>query len=471
MIGREYEQQVLCSMAESDEAQLVVVYGRRRVGKTYLVRETLGNRFTFTHTGVEDGTLREELLAFWDSLRDVGWTCDRPRDWLDAFSELKKYLQQSTDQRKIIFIDELPWMDTHRSGFLKVFERFWNGWASARHDIMLIVCGSAASWMSKNVLRHKGGLFNRSSRQLYILPFTLCECEMLARSRGLQMDRRDLVSAYMVFGGAAYYWSLLDRSESLDQNIDRLFFFRNGELSNEFRRLYRSLFTNPDPYVAIVTALGTRKIGMTRDELCECGGGIANNGNLTECLENLELSGFVRKYSPLGRVKRGALYQLIDNFTLFYFKFVLENARHDEHFWSHAGTSPMRRAWEGLAFERVCLEHLQSIKSALGISGVASSCSSWRHVAGCPGDKGAQADLVIDRDDRVTNLCEMKFTLGEYEIDSEEAARLRNRVAALSKELGERSNVHLTLVASGGLKRNKYSNLVQSVVTLNDLFR
>lgn len=471
MIGREYERRVLQAAAESDEAQLVVVYGRRRVGKTYLVRETFGNRFTFSHTGVEDGTMREELLAFWDSLRDAGWECDRPKDWLDAFAELKKFLARSTDERKIVFIDELPWMDTHRSGFLKVFERFWNGWASARHDILLVVCGSAASWMSKNVLNHKGGLFNRSSRQLYVLPFTLRECEMLVKERGLQMDRRDIVSAYMVFGGAAYYWSLLDKAESLSQNIDRLFFYRNGELANEFRRLYRSLFTNPDPYIAIVTALGTKKIGLTREELCEAGSGIANNGNLTECLENLELSGFVRRYSAFGYAKRGSFYQLIDNFTLFYFKFVKGNLRKDEHYWSHKGTVQIRRTWEGLAFERVCLEHLPSIKSALGISGVSSSCSSWRHTGGEEDARGAQIDLVIDRDDRVVNLCEMKFSQGEYEIDADEARCLRNRVEALAKAVGPRGNVHLTLVTAGGLKRNKYWNLAQSVVGLDDLFR
>ena len=471
MIGREYEQRVLRAASESAESQLVVVYGRRRVGKTYLVRETFGNRFAFSHTGVEDGTMREELLAFWDSLRDYGWDCERPKDWLDAFAELKKLLAQSTDEKKIVFIDELPWMDTHRSGFLKVFEKFWNGWASARHDIMLIVCGSAASWMSKNVLNHKGGLFNRSSRQLYVLPFTLRECEILVRQRGLQMDRRDIVSAYMVFGGAAYYWTLLDPAESLAQNIDRLFFFRNGELANEFRRLYRSLFTNPDPYVAIVTALGTKKIGLSREELCAAGVGIVNNGNLTECLENLELSGFVRRYSAFGYAKRGSLYQLVDNFTLFYFKFVKENLRKDEHFWSHAGTSPVRRVWEGLAFERVCLEHLPSIKAALGIAGVSASCSSWRQTSADGEPKGAQIDLVIDRDDRVVNLCEMKFTKGEYEIDADEADRLRNRIEALAKAVGPRGNVHLTLVTAGGLKRNKYSNLAQSVIALDDLFR
>ena len=385
MIGRKYEQRVLRELAEEDESRLAVVYGRRRVGKTYLVRETFANRFAFSHTGVEDGTMKDELFAFWDSLRDFGWECERPGDWFDAFGELKKYLSQLPEGRKIVFFDEVPWMDTRRSGFLKVFEKFWNGWASARHDIFLIVCGSAASWMVKKVLHHRGGLFNRSSRQLYVKPFHLHECELMVAERGLGMDRRDIVSAYMVFGGSAYYWSLLDKSESLAQNIDRLFFFTGGELANEFHRLYRSLFSNPEPYIAIVTALGTKKTGMTRDELAEAGG-LSNNGNLTECLENLELSGFLRRYSVGGNGKRGAVYQLIDNYTIFYFKFVKGNLRKDVHFWSHNLNSPVRYAWEGLSFERVCFEHVECIKAALGISGVVSSVSAWRR-SGADGDE------------------------------------------------------------------------------------
>ena len=469
MIGRKYEQRVLRELAEEKESRLVVVYGRRRVGKTYLVRETFGNRFAFSHTGVEDGSMKDELFAFWDSLRDFGWECERPKNWFDAFAELKKYLLQLPDGRKLIFIDELPWMDTHRSGFLKVFEKFWNGWASARHDIMLIVCGSAASWMVKNVLQHRGGLFNRSSRQLYVKPFTLKECELFVQERELQMDRRDIVSAYMVFGGSAYYWSILDRSESLTQNIDRLFFTRNGELANEFRRLYRSLFTNPEPYIAIVTALGEKKSGKTREELVDASG-LVNNGNLSDCLENLELSGFVRRYAPFGKEKRGSVYQLIDNYTIFYFKFVKGNLRKDENFWSHNLDSPLRYAWEGLSFERVCYEHIDCIKAALGIAGVASSVSVWRRTGTGGKDKGAQVDMIIDRDDRVMNLCEIKFTGGEYEIDSEESGKLRNRVSALRKDTGYKGNIHLTMITVGGVKRNKYSGIVQSSVTLDDLF-
>lgn len=470
MIGRNRERKILMEMAAAKESQLAVVYGRRRVGKTYLVHETFADAFAFTHVGVENGTLQDELYAFWDSLRDFGWTCTRPQNWFDAFAELKRYLEQCPPGRKIVFLDELPWMDTRKSNFLKGLEKFWNGWATGRKDILLVVCGSAASWMTKNVLQNRGGLFNRASRQLYVLPFTLHECEELVKERGLRMDRADILSAYMVLGGAAYYWSLFDAGESLAQNIDRLFFSRTGELANEYSRLYRSVFANPEPYMAVVTALGMKKCGMTRDELVEMGEGIVNNGNLTACLANLEISGFLRKYAVPGHHTRGVIYQLIDNYTLFYFKFVRQNLGKDERFWSHNTTSPVRRAWEGLAFERVCLEHVSGIKRALGILGVETSVYAWRSAGKGSEAHGAQIDLVIDRADRVVNICEMKHSLGEYELTAEEARKLRNRVDAYRREFDFKGNVHLTLVTSGGFSGNKHSGIVQSAVTLDDLF-
>lgn len=470
MVGREKEKQILQELAHADHSKLAVVYGRRRVGKTFMIRETFNYRFSFSHTGVENGTMQDELFAFWESLRDAGLACERPGDWWEAFGQLKRHLERCRDDRKTVFLDELPWMDTEKSGFTKALESFWNGWASARRDIFLVVCGSAAAWMTKNVLQSRGGLFNRATRQIFLEPFTLAECERFVQEKGLEMDRGDIVRGYMVFGGAAYYWDLLDRGESLAQNIDRLFFSRNGDLSHEFSRLYKSVFPHPEPYVAVVTALGAKKAGMTREEIVRCGGAAGNNGNLTTCLENLERSGFVRRYSPLGRAKRGSVYQLVDNYTLFWFRFAKDRDGEDAHFWSHAVASPALSTWQGLAFERVCLEHVPQIKAALGVSGVATRVSSWRAQGDAGANRGAQVDLVISRADNVANLCEMKFCGGEYEIDAEEAEKLRNRVEAFRRETGTRGGIRLTFVTPYGVKRNKYANLVQSEVTLEGLF-
>ena len=256
MIGRKKELELLKNCLDSDRSRLIVVYGRRRVGKTFLIREAFDYQFTFTHTGLEDGTYEEQLGAFWRSVcGQNGGDCVRPHNWFEAFGLLKQLIKNSTDARKTIFIDELPWMDTKNSGFIKAFADFWNGWATARKDVVLVVCGSAAAWMLKKVLNSRGGLFNRANRIIRLAPFTLKECEEYLESEGIVMDRKDIVSAYMIFGGAPYYWSLLDKSESLAQNVDRLFFAPGAELAGEFRKLYRSVFENPEPYMALVTTL------------------------------------------------------------------------------------------------------------------------------------------------------------------------------------------------------------------------
>lgn len=472
MIGRKKELDRIMDCIQADRSRLIVVYGRRRVGKTFLIRESFNYQFTFTHTGLEKGGYREQLSEFWHSLkRQWKADCRMPSSWSDAFELLKDAVSESTDARKTIFIDELPWMDTRNSGFVSAVEGFWNGWASARKDVVMVVCGSAAAWMTKKVLQNKGGLFNRANRTIYLEPFTLAECEAYVKAEGLVMDRKDIVSAYMVFGGAPYYWSLLDKSESLSQNIDRLFFGTHPELAEEFGRLYKSVFANPEPYIAVVTALGKKKCGMTRAEIVAAVPDAENNGVLTDVLQNLETSGFVRRYVETGNVKKGSVYQLIDNYTLFFFQFVQGYAGRDEHRWSNMVHDQRRTTWEGLAFERVCLQHSRQIKAALGIAGVETSESSWRCVSCDPDVRGAQIDLVIERGDRVVNLCEMKFASEKFAIDAAYAANLREKIGAFRRETGTRGNCHLTFVTTYGLRKNSHSSMVQSEVTLDDLFK
>ena len=469
IIGRIDEQQILRSAAQSENSEFVAVYGRRRVGKTYLIRETFGYKFTFQHTGLAKGNTREQLFSFAISLRDAGYDdCPIPKSWLEAFSLLSTYLKNSTDEKKIIFLDELPWMDTPRSNFISAFEHFWNGWASARKDIVLIICGSATSWIINKVINDHGGLHNRVTKQIALLPFTLKECEMFAQSKGLEMSRYQLAECYMVLGGIPYYWSLLEKGLSLSQNIDKIIFAKNGKLSNEFNQLYASLFKSPEQYIDIVTALGKKKTGMTREEIIAATDKYSN-GALSKVLDELEYCGFIRKYNGFDKKSKQAIYQLIDNYTLFYFKFIQQNENNDEHFWSASIDSAMHRAWSGLAFERLCMAHTQQIKAALGIAGVLSNIYSWRKEADETSD-GAQIDLLIDRKDQVVNLCEMKYSLSEYVIDAEYEQKLRNKKSVFIDATNTKKAVHLTMVTTFGIKANAYSGIVQNEVTLDDLF-
>ena len=470
IIGRKEEQKQLLSAAMSDNSELIAVYGRRRVGKTFLIRETFGYKFTFQHTGLANARTKDQLFSFAISLRDYGYDdCPVPTSWLEAFSLLSHFLKNSTDEKKIVFLDELPWMDTPRSNFISAFEHFWNGWASARKDVVLIICGSATSWIINKVINDHGGLHNRVTQRIALQPFTLNECELFARGKGLELSRYQIAEGYMIFGGIPFYWNLLERGLSLSQNIDKLFFERNGKLSNEFNQLYASLFKSPEYYIEVVTALGEKKAGMTREEILDSIDK-QSNGALSKVLDELEYCGFIRKYSSYGKKSKQAIYQLTDNYTLFYFKFIQQNKNNDEHFWSASIDSAMHRAWCGLAFERLCMAHTRQIKSSLGISGVMSNIYSWKKEAD-ENTGGAQIDMLIDRNDQVVNICEMKYSLSEFSIDADYERNLRNKKSVFIEATKTRKAVHLTMVTTYGVRQNAYSGIVQSEITLDDLFR
>ena len=464
MIGRYDEQMVLRRAANSEESEFVAVYGRRRIGKTYLVRETFDGEFAFTHAGVACAGMVRQLHAFRSALKEAGHeACPRLANWLDAFDELKVVVKaRPAAQKKIIFIDEMPWMDTPKSGFVSALEHFWNAWASVRKDILLIVCGSATSWIINKVIKDKGGLHGRVTEQILVAPFTLKECEEYVKTRGIDWTHRQIAEMYMVFGGVPYYWRHLQRGMSPAQNIDQLFFAENGSLRGEFEELYGSLFRRKEPYVDIVTALGRRKAGMSRDEIVAATS-LANGGRLSTYLEELEQCGFIRRFDAIGKRSKDAIYQLIDSFTLFHFRFAAENARREPDFWMRSLGTPVHDVWAGLAFERLCLLHRRQLKEALRIGGVSANICSWRG-----GD--AQIDLVIDRNDGIVDICEMKYSERPYALDAAEWAKIARRRSALREVIGMRKAIHVVMVTAAGLVGNAWANEVQCQVTLDDLF-
>lgn len=472
LIGRRKERQCLVDILEKKESQFCVVYGRRRVGKTFLIRESFNYHFTFQHTGVANGTTKQQLTAFRDSLRAAGLKkCRLPKNWFEAFDFLYDLIKQSTDTKKIIFIDELPWMDTPRSSLVSALEYFWNAQATARaeKDVYLIVCGSATSWISKNIFHNHGGLYGRITQRIFLQPFTLLECEQYAKVSGLEMARIDIAMAYMIFGGIPYYWNFLDRSLSLPQNIDSIFFDANAKLKNEFNALYHSLFKNPDPYMAVVTALGKKKVGLRREEIIH-NTELKDSGELSHVLDDLELCGFIRSYSSFGKKTKETLYQLIDSFTLFYFQFIDNNSSQDPHFWSNQIASPKISAWLGLAFERLCLLHVDKIKVALGISGIASEVCSW-YTKPTEEHQGAQIDLLICRNDNVINLCEMKFSTTKYVVSKELIDAMQTKKQIFKQVTKTRHAIHLTLVTTNGIAHEGANwGYLQREICLDDLF-
>ena len=469
MIGRSKEINELNRLYESDESEFIAVYGRRRVGKTYLVRETFADRFSFYHTGLPNASKRQQLAHFKESLVAAGFGGVVPRDWFAAFRALREVVSASPFRRKIIFLDELPWMDTAKSGFLMALESFWNEWASARKDIMLIVCGSAASWMVKNLFRNRGGMHNRVTARICLQPFTLGECEAFAAERGLGMGRPDIAECYMALGGIPYYWRYLARGKSLAQNLDRICFAADAPLKSEFEELYSSLFKDAASYKKIVAALAKRKCGMTRLELLDALD-ITATGRLSEALETLESSGFIRSYRSYGAKKKNTIYQLVDPFTLFHFRF-LDPPSSDENFWTSTVASHAQAVWKGLAFERLCLLHLRQIREALGIGGIHIEAYGWIFKGDDTYPDGIQIDLILDRADNVVNVCELKYSRDAFAIDKEYEDSLGRKIATFAGVNHLKKAIHLTMVVAGGLVRNAHSGRVQTVVTLDDLFR
>lgn len=472
LIGREKEKADLLRLLEKEESQFCVVYGRRRVGKTYLIRESFNYQFTFQYTGIAKVTNRQQLRSFRDALQAAGMArCALPKDWFEAFHMLFEFLLTfPQEQKKVVFIDELAWMDAPRSGMVSALESFWNGWIMAYmpENVVLIVCASASSWITKKIFKNRGGLHNRATERIWVRPFTLNECEQYVRAQQLPLTRRDIIDAYMIFGGIPYYWNYLRRELSLAQNIDAMFFGEQAVLKNEYDELYRSLFTNPQQHIAVVETLGKKKVGMTREEILQYSG-LPNSGGVTDVLQELEQCDFIRSYQSFGKNKYGIIYQLMDNFTLFYFRFVVNNIHHNPHYWSEMLQTKLHATWAGLSFERVCLQHINQIKKALGIYGVSASVGGW-YVKANEEHEGAQIDLLIDRDDNVINLCEMKYYEGVYAITKDEDERLRGRAALFRQLTGTRKAVRITMITSFGLAHNMYWGNVQNELTADCLF-
>jgi len=466
VIGRVEEKRELQRLLGSREPEFVVVYGRRRVGKTYLVREYLADHIVLHVTGLARSPYALQLRNFNDALDRVGAAPAPGDDWFSTFNRLRDWLAATPPSRtkRVVFIDEMPWMDTPRSGFIPALEHFWNGWAAAQPDIMLIVCGSATSWVMKKLLRDRGGLHNRVTGRIVLQPFTLRECEQYLTYLGIPYGRPQILESYMVFGGIPYYLRLMRPGRSLAQNVDALCLDDDAPLGGEFAELYASLFRSPDPYVDVVTALSGRLSGLTRQEIAAATG-IAEGGTLTRLLTDLESCGLIRSYQAYGRVSRGTLYQLVDPFTLFALEFM--TTRRPRMSWLVGVDNPRRRAWTGYAFESVCLTHIDAIKTALGVRGVLTDVSSWRSG---PSSPGAQIDLVIDRRDQTINLCEMKYGSQPYAIDKAYAETLERKRTVFRAETGTRKDLYLTLVSPHGVAPGQYQHTVHSVITLDDLF-
>jgi len=470
LIGRQKECGILNECLTSNKSEFVIVCGRRRIGKTFLVDQFFNSSYDFSYVGKHKTNSRTQLRYFAKAIQKYSGKKQSPyADWYEAFDALEEYLETlSTDRKKVIFIDEMPWIDSQRSTFVSALENFWNAWANRRYDIVLVASGSATSWMADKLIENHGGLHNRITRRLYLEPFTLSETEQYFKSFDSPLTRYDILQSYMFTGGIPFYLSLMDLQKSVAQNVDMLFFEKNAPLRTEYDELYSALFTHVDSYVKIVELLYHNKYGLTRKEISTATN--LNGKFLTTLLNNLEQCDFIDKYELFGK-KNTIVYKLIDFYTLFYFKFIAGKHNKDTEWWSHNIDASGVRAWMGLTFELICMRHHKQIKKALGISGIGTSVYTWK-CAPDPenGQQGAQIDMLIERSDRVIHLCEMKYCEQEYSISKDYEMRLRTRMGIFKERTKTKEAVVHTFVTTFGIGKGKHSSIVHSEVTMDDLF-
>ena len=468
IIGREAESKRLLTLYQSTKSEFITVYGRRRVGKTFLIKQYFEGQFTFETSGIIDGSKEMQFFTFFNSLQKYGFEGNPPKNWMEAFDDLAQLIEKSNRKRKVIFLDEIPCFDIPKTNFVKALGYFWNSFAADRRDILLIVCGSATSWIVGNIIDNHGGLHNRTTGNIYLQQFSLAETEQFLKYKHIQWPRKMIAEAYMVFGGIPYYLNLLDKQLTLAANIDSLYFNTSGELHREYRQLYNSLFRNPEPYMKIIETLAKSKSGLTRTDIATATK-LPQNGKLTQILEDLEQSNLIRCFygKSRGKVKkRDAYYQLIDLFTLFHLTF--SQKAQNNTFWQDRQKTSVLNTWNGLAFERICLWHIDQIRNALGLNRVAVEYYSWRSRTSEP---NAQIDLIIERADKIVNICEIKFADGPFTISKEDDMAMRNRIESFRTESGTNCAPIPVWITTFGLKQNTYSADVQYEVTLDDLFK
>jgi uncharacterized protein len=466
IIGRKKEIELLNSCLKSTKSELVVVYGRRRVGKTYLIREFFKNELIFEVTGLYNGSIRNQLSNFSKEIHreTKGGLKSTPKNWLDAFTELENFVGlKRSKKKKVIFIDEFPWIATPKSNFLMAFENFWNHFATKRDDLIVVVCGSAASYMAKKIIHNKGGLHNRITQTIRLLPFDIKETQMFLKSRGVQFTQYDLIQLYMAIGGVPHYLDHVDKTYSVAQNIDALCFQKDGALTHEFNHLFASLFNESEKHVRIIRTLAKVNKGIPRKLLLEKSG-FTSGGDFSLKLTELIESGFVSEYAYFRNKKQLTLFRLTDEYCLFYIKFIEKHLKSGIGTWVRLSKSQSYISWSGFSFETLCLKHIHQIKKALKIEGVYTIHSSWFN-------ENAQIDLVIDRDDNVINLFEIKFYASTYTIDKKYYLNLKNKLDAFQIESNSSKNIFFNVISCFGFKENLYyKELINSQLNVNLFF-
>lgn len=471
MIGRGLQIEQLNEALNSSKSSFIAITGRRRVGKTYLIDEVYKKNICLRVTGIQDGDLKAQLVNFTEKISEYSNKpiFAIPQNWQETFLHLKSYLKTlSKNKKQVIFLDELPWMNTAKSGFIQLLAHLWNDFLSKESHFILVICGSSTSWITQKIVNDKGGFHNRLTHHIKLNPFTLSETKHFLHSKNIKLTDSSVAEIYMIMGGIPFYLENIKQGESPTVSTERMCFLEGGILKNEYGNLYKAIFDSPVNHEAIIEALANSKQGLTREDIINKTK-IKSVGSYQRAIEELLISGFVVEEYPFGRKKRGTIYRLVDEFSVFYHKFIKNNRKNQAGIWQILSNSQAYKIWSGYAFESLCIKHVSEIKKAMGVQNVYAETSSYRHV----GDKtedGFQIDLIIDRKDAVINLCECKFYESTFEITKKYASQLKLRKSAFRIATNTKKNIFITLISNHPIKENEHSlESIDVRITVSDL--
>lgn len=472
MVARETQTKQIREIIDSPKSAFVAITGRRRVGKTFLIDQALSNHFSFRMTGIQEANTKAQIINFTEKLAEY-WKkpiVTVPKNWQEAFILFKQYLHTCSPKRKhVLFFDELPWISTHKSGFIQLFAHLWNDYLSKHSHFIVVICGSSTSWIAKNIVNDRGGFHNRITHSIHLKPFTLAETKQFLLSRKIRYSENAIIEIYMMLGGIPFYLEQIQNGESPTMAIQRLCFSEQGILKNEYQNLYKAIFDQPINHEAIVKTLANASNGLLRSDIATISG-VKEGGPLSRALEDLVICGFVQSYSPFGNTKRDSKYKLVDEYSLFYHRFMLSSSKTAKNDWAKASASQSFKIWSGYAFENLCFKNIDMIKKSLGISSVYTEISSYSKI-GDAEYKGFQIDLIIDRNDKTINLCECKYYTEPFKIDKTYAANLAMRKSLFRSAVKTRKTLFITLITHQTMISNEYSlDVVDAIVELDKLF-
>lgn len=472
MVGRKAQTETMADLLSLKKSYFVAVTGRRRVGKTYLIDQVYKDNICFRVTGIQDGNQKEQIVNFVQKIAEHSNIpiVSMPQNWQQVFILLKKHLETLPKNRKqVLFIDELPWMATIRSGFIQLLAHLWNDYLSKEKHFILAICGSATSWISKKIISDKGGFHNRITHHIQLPPFTLEETRAFLLNNKIKLVDSEICELYMALGGIPYYLELIRKGESATEAIDRLCFADGGLLKKEYEHLYKALFNQSANHEAIVSVLGKSKSGLGRTELSKKSK-VATGGPFTRTMEDLVLSGFVAEQHPYGKTKQGMIYRLTDEFSVFYHRFISKHKKAVSGIWQEISKTQPYKIWLGFAFEALCMRHLPQIKRALSIANVYTEVSSFYKLAEAE-NEGIQIDILLDRADKTINICECKYYNEPFELSKQYSELLNKRKELFKQYTKTKKNLFTTLITNQPINKNDYYYAtLDKVVTLDELF-